>query len=79
MTHYVVEIEENKLITHDGEIQLGMISMSMKQFLEKVGVEYTETYWLPDIFLKRYKRVNYQRHLKFASVGTKDDGKKINC
>lgn len=73
MTHYVVEIEENKLITHDGEVQLGIFYMPMEQFLEIVGIEYTETYWLPDTFSKRYKRLNYQNHLKHASIGTKND------
>jgi hypothetical protein len=73
MTLYVVEIEKNKLITHDGEVQLGMFTMSIKQFLKSVKEEYTQTYWLPDTFSHRYKRVNYQKHLNQASIGTKDD------
>jgi hypothetical protein len=73
MTLYVVQVEENKLITHDGEVQLGMFSMTVKQFLESVREEYIETYWLPDTFSHRYKRVNYQKHLNSASIGTKDD------
>jgi hypothetical protein len=76
MTLYVVEVEENKLITHDGEVQLGMFSMTMRQFLERAGAEYTETYWLPDTFSHRYKRVNYQKHLNHASIGTKDDSRR---
>jgi hypothetical protein len=72
MTLYVVEVDENKLITHDGEVQLGMYFMSIGQFLEKVRVEYIKTYWLPDTFSHRYKRVNYQKHLNHASVGTKE-------
>lgn len=73
MTHYVVEIKENVLITHDGEVQLGLFFMSMKDFLNKAKVQYTETYWLPDTFSQRYKRVSYQKHLKSASIGTKNE------
>lgn len=73
MTLYVVEIEKNKLITHDGNVQLGVISMSLEEFMKKVKVDYTITYWIPDTFSQRYKRINYQHHLKSASIGTKDD------
>jgi hypothetical protein len=76
MTLYVVEIEKNTLITHDGEVQLGMYNMSITQFLEKVSVEYVKTYWLPDTFSQRYKRVNFQKHLNLASIGTKNDCRK---
>jgi hypothetical protein len=72
MTLYVVEIEKNKLITHDGEVQLGMYFMSIDQFLEKASVDYVTTYWLPDTFSHRYMRVNYQKHLNYASIGTKE-------
>lgn len=73
MTLYVVEVKKNTLITHDGEIQLGVFFMSMSEFLEKVNTEYVETYWIPDIFSHRYKRNAYQKHLKKASIGTKNE------
>lgn len=73
MTLYVVEVKENTLITHDGEVQLGIFFMSIRKFLESVGKDYTETYWIPDTFSHRYKRNNYQKHLNKASIGTKDD------
>lgn len=73
MTLYVVEVGENKLITHDGEVQLGVFFMSMNEFLKSASAKYTETYWIPDKFSNRYKRINYQKHLKKASIGTKDD------
>jgi hypothetical protein len=76
MTLYVVEIGENKLITHDGEVQLGVFFTSMRQFLEEAKADYTETYWIPDTFSHRYKRNNYQKHLNHASIGTKDDCRK---
>jgi hypothetical protein len=73
MTLYVVEVKENTLITHDGEVQLGVFHMSINEFLQKSNVEYIETYWLPDTFSHRYKRLNYQKHLNYVSIGTKDD------
>ena len=76
MTLYVVEISKDTLITHDGEVQLGFFSMSMDEFLKKVKVDCVETYWLPDIFSNRYKRLNYQKHLNSASIGTKNDNRK---
>jgi hypothetical protein len=73
MTLYVYELNENSLITHDGEVQLGHFNMKLQDFLKKVKVDYTVSYWLPDPFVKRYKRVNYQNHLRCASIGTKDE------
>jgi hypothetical protein len=72
MTLYVVKVNENMLITHDGEVQLGLFHMNIDEFLQKSSVEYIETYWLPDTFSHRYKRLNYQKHLNQASVGTKN-------
>jgi hypothetical protein len=73
MTLYVVKIEENKLLTHDGETQLGIFNMSLQQFHDLTKEQYTETYWSPDTFSQRYKRLNYQKHLREASIGTKDE------
>ena len=63
MSLYVCEIKENLLITHDGHIQLGIYNLSLKEFFENSKIEYMETYWIPDTFNKRYKRLNYQKHL----------------
>lgn len=73
MTLYVYELNENTLITHDGHVQLGLYNMGLEEFLSKAQVEYTETYWLPDVFTRRYKRANYQKHLQSASIGTKNE------
>jgi hypothetical protein len=70
---FVVEIEKDVLLTHDGEFQLGYFRMDLDTFLQKSGVEYEQTYWIPDVMSKRYKRVNYQKHLESASIGTKED------
>lgn len=69
---FVVETE-NGLITHDGEVQLGHFNMALEEFLSKAKIDYKVTYWLPDPMGKRYPRSNYQKHLKSASIGTKDD------
>lgn len=73
MRHYVYQMNDTTLITHDGYVQLGMFNMRLEEFLSKVQVEYTETYWVPDTFSKRYKRANYQKHLQSASIGTKTE------
>jgi hypothetical protein len=70
---FVVEIEKNLLITHDGEFQLGVFKMDLETFLQKAKVPFEQTYWLPDIASKRYKKINYQKHLNSASIGTKKD------
>jgi hypothetical protein len=72
MTLYYYIIDENTFITHDGYMQLGFYRMSIQEFLEKAKVNYVETYWVPDVFTNRYKRLPYQVHLKEASIGTKD-------
>ncbi len=71
MTFFVVELEENKLLTHDGEVQLGIFNMSLESFMSMTKVKYQETYWIPDVAGNRYKRVNYQKHINAASIGTK--------
>lgn len=72
MTLYVYQLNETTLITHDGYIQLGIHNISLKEFLLKAQVEYIQTYWVPDVFSKRYKRAIYQKHLQSASIGTKE-------
>ena len=50
-------------ITHDGYIQLGIHSHSLERHLELCPlINWIETYWLPDIFAKRYKRASFQTH-----------------
>jgi hypothetical protein len=61
--HYYYILNNNTIITHDGEVQTGIIHMSVETFLSKVKVNYEQTYWLPDPFIKRYKRKNFQNHL----------------
>lgn len=68
---FVVKLEENKLLTHDGDVQLGIFHMTLDEFMKMAQADFQETYWIPDSVQNRYKRVNYQKHLKVASIGTK--------
>lgn len=70
---YITKVDDHTLITHDGYIQLGYYNMSLKEFFEKTKVKYLETHWIPDTFTNRYRRVNYQKHLECASIGTKEN------
>lgn len=73
MTLYVVKVNENMLITHDGEVQLGLYNTTLENFMSMTKEEYIETYWTPDTFSQRYKRNNYQKHLRKATIGSKDE------
>lgn len=64
MTLYVVQIKENVLITHDGNVQLGIFYTSLENFMTLQKSDYIETYWIPDPMSKRYKRISYQKHLR---------------
>ncbi len=63
---YVYSVNENKFITPDGDVELGIFNFGVKKFLEMCGVEAMEVHWKPDPHGIRYKRVNFQRHEKVA-------------
>jgi len=62
MLYYYI-VDKNTAITHDGYVQLGVIH-DLEYFLKNVKVTYQETYWVPDSFENRYKRLNFQKHLQ---------------
>ncbi|AIX21573.1 hypothetical protein Syn7803C10_244 [Synechococcus phage ACG-2014f] len=66
-TLYVFQSEE-RLITHDGHVQLGCHNMTMEEFMsfDRENIRYIETYWLPDVFGNRYKRSNFQAHQRVS-------------
>ena len=72
-TLYVVE-EDGYLLTHDGNCQLGCYKgMTLEEFLavDRGGhIKYVEVHWAPDAFGNRYKRANFQSHMKAS--GEKD-------
>lgn len=47
-TLYVFQ-SEDRLITHDGHVQLGCHNMTMEKFMsfERENIQYIETYWMP--------------------------------
>ena len=54
---------DNRCISHDGYIQLGIHSHSLERHLELCPtINWVETYWCPDIFKNRYKRATFQAH-----------------
>ena len=63
---YVVALSENKCVTHDGDMDMGVFNFGAKRFLELCGVECMEVYWRPDPKGVRYKRVSFQRTEKVA-------------
>ena len=61
----------DRCITHDGYIQIGIHSHSVERHIKLCPtIEWLETYWLPDVFSKRYKRAVFQAHERVS--GGKD-------
>jgi predicted RNA-binding protein with PIN domain len=74
---YVTQLNEDTIILHDGYIQTGVYkNYTVEKFLKLVNKNetlYTESHWIPDIFIHRYARANYQTHMKYATVGSTDN------
>jgi|TARA_R100000030_G_scaffold98284_1_gene88031 hypothetical protein len=61
MNHYISDRGDH-LITHDGFIQLGCFTHSLEDHKRlNPTIDWIETYWIPDPFCNRYKRVTFQR------------------
>jgi hypothetical protein len=59
---FVVDIGENKCVTHDGYIQIGIFNHSVEKHLElNPLINWQVTYWMPDVWMNRYKRVSFQK------------------
>ena len=59
---FLVPLKENKCLTHDGYIQIGIFNHSVERHKElNPCIIWKEVYWYPDIFKNRYKRVKFQR------------------
>ena len=63
---YVYRLTENKCITHDGDVELGIFNFGVDKYLELCQVEAIEVHWKPDPHRNRYKRANFQRHERVA-------------
>lgn len=66
--HYYYIKNPNTIITHDGNVQTGIVHMSESDFLRMVQVDYQKTYWVPDPYSIRYKSKSFQNHLYFQQL-----------
>ena len=75
---YLVPLNENKCLTHDGYIQIGIFNHSVEKHKElNPCIIWKEVYWYPDIFKNRYKRVKFQRTAKCNEGSPKTDN--VGC
>ena len=59
---FIVSINENECVTHDGYIQIGIFNHSVEKHLElNPLINWQVTYWMPDVWMNRYKRVSFQK------------------
>ena len=59
---FIVDIGTGECATHDGYIQIGVFSHTVEKHLElNPLVNWQVTYWMPDIWMNRYKRVSFQK------------------
>ena len=63
------------VVTHDGNVQLGVLSQTLAEHrrLRHESIAWLEVNWVPDIFNKRYKRVNFQKHMVCNEGSPKTD------
>lgn len=74
MKSLFVCVRDTHLITHDGYIQLGYLNHSLEEHRRlNPHVNWIETYWCPDPFIIRYKRVNFQKTEKCNEGSPKTD------
>jgi hypothetical protein len=79
-TLYIHPLSETSCLTHDGYIQIGIFNHSLEKHIELSNdicgddpINWVETYWYPDIFIHRYKRINYQHTMKANEGSPKTD------
>ena len=71
---FIVEIGENKCVTHDGYIQIGIFDHSVEKHIELCPtIDWQITYWMPDVFINRYRRVSFQKTEKKNEGSPKTD------
>ena len=71
---FIVDIGNGECVTHDGYIQIGVFSHTVEKHLElNPLVNWQVTYWMPDIWMNRYKRVSFQKTEKKNEGSPKTD------
>ena len=59
---FIVDIDNGKCVTHDGYIQIGIFNHTVEKHIElNHTVDWQITYWMPDVWMNRYKRVSFQK------------------
>jgi hypothetical protein len=59
---FIVDIGNGECVTHDGYIQIGIFNHTVEKHLElNPLVDWKITYWMPDIWMNRYKRISFQK------------------
>ena len=62
-TLYLHRLDDNRCLSHDGYIQLGIFNHSVEKQIElNPNIRWVETYWKPDNFGNRYKRASLLAH-----------------
>lgn len=75
-TLYLHSLSQYSCISHDGYIQLGIFDHSIQKHIElNPTIRWVETYWYPDVFSRRYKRVTFQKTVKANEGSPKTDNK----
>ena len=73
-TLYICDIGGGKCITHDGYMQLGIMSHTVERHIElNPTINWIVVHWIPDIFHNRYKRVTFQKTEKANEGSPKTD------
>ena len=75
---FVVDCGDH-LITHDGYVQMGIFKHSLEDHLRlNSETNWQVTYWMPDPFNIRYKRINFQHTMKANEGSPKTDNASDN-
>jgi hypothetical protein len=73
-TLYICDIGNGECVTHDGYIQIGIFNHSVEKHLElNPTIDWQVTYWMPDVFTNRYRRVSFQKTEKKNEGSPKTD------
>ena len=71
---FLVPDGDDRCITHDGHVQMGSFNHSVEKHLELCpDQDWQVTYWMPDVFADRYKRVSFQKTEKKNEGSPKTD------
>ena len=71
---FVVNTGDNECVTHDGYIQIGIFNHSVEKHLElNPTINWQVTYWMPDVWANRYKRVSFQKTEKMNEGSPRTD------